>query len=397
MAKKFLVPVLAGVSALALVGGATAATAMQKNDVTLVVDGIEKTVALREDTVAEVLDLEGIALGDHDVVLPGVDTEVTDGLEISIAYGRPLNVTVDGQEREVWTTARSVGEALRMLNLDAADSKLSASRSQAISREGLDLSIVTAKDVTLTVAGKATNYSVPGTVQDLLTAAGVIVDADDKLEPAADTELVDGMAVKAIKVETKERLKNVELPFQKKTVESKKLEKGVKKVTTEGRAGLKVEKYTDTYEDGVAVTSVLVGSEVTKKPVDQVTTVGTYVAPKPKPVTKTTTKSTSTTSTASKSTSSSSTSSSSGSSSGAGLNLAREAMWVRIAECESNNRWNINTGNGYYGGLQFNLATWRSVNGDDFAAYPHQATRAEQITVANRLYAKRGTQPWSCA
>lgn len=71
-------------------------------------------------------------------------------------------------------------------------------------------------------------------------------------------------------------------------------------------------------------------------------------------------------------------------------------MWDQIAECESNQRWNINTGNGYYGGLQFNLATWRSVNGTDFAAYPHQATREEQITVANRLYAKRGLQPWSC-
>ncbi|MFV0430210.1 MAG: transglycosylase family protein [Arachnia sp.] len=79
------------------------------------------------------------------------------------------------------------------------------------------------------------------------------------------------------------------------------------------------------------------------------------------------------------------------------LNLAREAMWTRIAQCESNNNWSINTGNGYYGGLQFNLRTWLSVDGDDFAYYPHHATRAEQITVANRLYALRGTQPWGCA
>ncbi|MFD0867371.1 transglycosylase family protein, partial [Tessaracoccus lubricantis] len=79
------------------------------------------------------------------------------------------------------------------------------------------------------------------------------------------------------------------------------------------------------------------------------------------------------------------------------IDLSRAATWDRIAQCESGGRWNINTGNGYYGGLQFNLATWRSVNGGDFAAYPHQATREEQITVANRLYAQRGFQPWSCA
>ena len=78
------------------------------------------------------------------------------------------------------------------------------------------------------------------------------------------------------------------------------------------------------------------------------------------------------------------------------IDLSREAQWVKIAQCESGNRWNINTGNGYYGGLQFNLATWRSVDGQDFAAYPHQATREEQITVANRLYKIRGFQPWTC-
>ncbi len=85
------------------------------------------------------------------------------------------------------------------------------------------------------------------------------------------------------------------------------------------------------------------------------------------------------------------------SSSANGINLARASMWDRIAKCESGNNWAINTGNGYYGGLQFNLPTWRSVNGQDFAAYPHKASREQQITVANRLYAKRGTQPWSCA
>ena len=78
------------------------------------------------------------------------------------------------------------------------------------------------------------------------------------------------------------------------------------------------------------------------------------------------------------------------------LNLARLSKWNKIAKCESGGRWHINTRNGYYGGLQFNLATWRSVKGQQFAKYPHKASKAEQITVANRLYAKRGFKPWSC-
>ena len=78
------------------------------------------------------------------------------------------------------------------------------------------------------------------------------------------------------------------------------------------------------------------------------------------------------------------------------LDLSRAAMWDRIAKCESGGRWNINTGNGYYGGLQFDFNTWLSVNGDDFASRADLATREEQITVANRLYALRGLQPWGC-
>ena len=69
-------------------------------------------------------------------------------------------------------------------------------------------------------------------------------------------------------------------------------------------------------------------------------------------------------------------------------------VWDQLAQCESGGNWAINTGNGYYGGLQFNLATWQSYGGGEFAAYPHEATREQQIIVAERLHAARGFQPW---
>ena len=59
--------------------------------------------------------------------------------------------------------------------------------------------------------------------------------------------------------------------------------------------------------------------------------------------------------------------------------------------------WSINTGNGYYGGLQFATASWLANGGDDFAPRADLASRAEQITVANRYYAKAGLSPWGCA
>jgi Transglycosylase-like domain len=69
-------------------------------------------------------------------------------------------------------------------------------------------------------------------------------------------------------------------------------------------------------------------------------------------------------------------------------------VWDALAKCESSGNWAINTGNGYYGGLQFSLGTWNGYGGAAFAEYPHEATRQEQIIVAERLRAARGYAPW---
>ena len=68
--------------------------------------------------------------------------------------------------------------------------------------------------------------------------------------------------------------------------------------------------------------------------------------------------------------------------------------WKALRQCESGNRYTINTGNGYYGAYQFDLGTWRSVGG---SGYPHQASKAEQDLRALRLYRLRGWSPWICA
>ena len=67
------------------------------------------------------------------------------------------------------------------------------------------------------------------------------------------------------------------------------------------------------------------------------------------------------------------------------------ATWDRLARCESGGRWSLNSGNGYYGGLQFSLATWRDVGG---TGYPHEATREEQIKRGKMLQARYGWGQW---
>jgi hypothetical protein len=71
------------------------------------------------------------------------------------------------------------------------------------------------------------------------------------------------------------------------------------------------------------------------------------------------------------------------------------ATWDRLAGCEAGGNWAANTGNGYYGGLQFSLSTWRSVGG---SGYPHQASRETQIEMGRRLQASSGWGAWpSCS
>ena len=67
------------------------------------------------------------------------------------------------------------------------------------------------------------------------------------------------------------------------------------------------------------------------------------------------------------------------------------SVWDRLAKCESGGNWSINTGNGYYGGLQFSLSSWRGVGG---SGYPHQASRAEQIKRAEILKSRGGWGHW---
>ncbi|GAA0650724.1 resuscitation-promoting factor protein RpfA [Streptomyces thermocarboxydovorans] len=69
-------------------------------------------------------------------------------------------------------------------------------------------------------------------------------------------------------------------------------------------------------------------------------------------------------------------------------------VWDRIAQCESGGNWHINTGNGYYGGLQFSGATWRAFGGTAYAPTADRATKAQQIAVATKVQRAQGWGAW---
>lgn len=353
---------LNGAVIVALVGGAAAFTTFD-HAVTLTVDGKSQTVHTFGGTVGDVVDDEGLEVGANDRVTPSLDSSIGDGSEISFRYGRPIDLTVDGEQREVWVTALKVDEALEQLGLRDEQAEVSVSRSAGISRRGLDLVVKTPKAITF-IDGpnqrQLTTTSV--TVEELLAETATTLDADDQAEPAVATRLTNGATVKVRRFETTQEAVTQAVDFATTEEPDDTLAEGTRRTATKGVKGEKNLVYAVTFENGVEVTRAVVSEEVTKPPVDAVVKVGTMVAPaEPEPTGGATPPA-----------------------------VSDGSAWDRLAQCESGGNWAINTGNGYYGGLQFNAGTWRAVGGTDYAPLPHQATREQQIAAATVLRDSRG-------
>ena len=345
-----------------LVAGAVGVSHLDKS-VTLSVDGKASTVHAFGSTVGDILKKQDISIREHDVVVPAPGTQVADGQKIVVRYGRKLTVTIDGRTRDYWTTATTVSAALQELGIRADSAKLSASRSMPLGRQGLVLSVTTPKQVVVRVDGKNRTATTTGaTVADVLSELKITKDADDRVKPGATTAVTPGLKIAVLRV-TSTRVKETKAiapPVTKRSDSS--LYKDQTKTIKAGSAGAKVVTYKVTKVDGKVESKKIISATVTQQPVGRIVAVGTKSRP----------------------------TRDAGDTSGAGINLSNAAMWDRIAQCESGGNWSINTGNGYYGGLQFSGGTWRAYDGDQYAPLPHQATREEQIAVAERVRADRG-------
>ena len=371
-------------AAVAVVAVGALTMAQYDKAVSLSLDGDTSSVHVFGSTVGDLLAKQDVPVGEHDIVQPAADAPLNDGDTVVIRYGRKLTVTMDGKTSDYWTTATSVDAALAELGIRADSAKLSVSRSEPLGRSGLALTITTPKNVTVNVDGGSKTVASTGpTVADALQQLEVTLGAQDRVNPAPETPLTEGLAVTINRVEKKSVSETQAVAFGVTNQDDATLAKGTKKTTTKGVAGEQSVTFDEVWVDGKLESRTQTGAQVTKNPVNQVVAVGTKAAtPTPTPTPRTTV--------------AAPPPPSAGNTSGAGLNLANAAMWDRIAQCESGGNWHINTGNGYYGGLQFAQSTWLANGGADFAARADLASREQQITVANRLYAKSGLQPWGC-
>ncbi|TDC47488.1 resuscitation-promoting factor [Jiangella ureilytica] len=346
----------------ALVGGGVAYITLD-NAVALSVDGQTEAVHTFGDTVEDVLDDRGIELSARDEVIPSLDSDVEDGTEISVRYARQVTVTVDGEEQQIWTTALSVDEALRDLNIRAEGADLSVARSQPIGRGGIDFEVRTPKEITLVADGASNPVTTTAlTVREALDDAGVTLGDLDLVEPALEAALADAATVTVRRVTVETETVTAALPFEVTEQEDDSLAKGTESVETEGKEGSVERVMQNTYIDGELSSQEVLSETVVAAPVDQLVLIGTKEPPPP----------------------ADEPSDSGGSGGGDDVD---GGVWDRLAQCESGGNWSINTGNGYYGGLQFSLGTWRAFGG---SGYPHENSKAEQIRIAEKVRDNRG-------
>ena len=190
------------------------------------------------------------------------------------------------------------------------------------------------------------------TIASVLAAHQVRLDANDTVSPAVATKIRSGMTITVNRVDFVKavKIKKIKKPKAKRITDAT-MKKGVKKVVKKGRAGKARVTVQKKLVNGSVVATKKLSRKVIKKAKPKVVRVGTK---------------------------------------------NNNVNWDGIAQCESGQNWHINTGNGYYGGLQFSYSTWLSNGGGKYAKRADLATKEQQIDIANKLYASRGLQPWGC-
>ena len=358
---------------LALAGASLAALAItavgyqsMTTPVTLVVDGHAHSLRTFDDTVGGVLKSQGITVGPHDSVVPSPNSHIVSGGEISVAYGRQLTINLNGRTAKYWTTSNNVASALDALGIDINGAQISTSRSASIDRQGMALEIATRRSFHVVIEGKKRTVDVAAlNSKDVLSALHVKVGAKDIVTPAANKLLTAGQTISYTKVTSSTvHVADEAIPFSVVQRNNASMAAGTTKVVTQGVNGARNVTYRIVRHNGGIFSKTVVTQHVLSQPTTQVVEVGT----KPAPVAP-----------------------------AAPVDASGVGAWERIAQCESGGNWHINTGNGYYGGLQFSQATWDAYGGQQFAPRADLASESQQITVANRVKAAEGGYgAWGC-
>ena len=319
------------------------------------VDGVVTEVRTESETVSELLAEKNVTLDPADQVSPAPATDLDDGDVVKVRRAKAVTLVVDGKISQRTVHDVDVASALDTLGVQPKEgASFSMAPDERLGLDGNSVVVSNPKPVVLKVDGKKQRLvTAAPTVQSLLQQRGVKVGELDEVKPGLGSYLKPRQSLRVVRIEKVTRTEKIEVDHTVKFTDDSSLFEGDTEVLKEGRDGL----------DRAKVELVLADGEIRERRVISRSTVRPPIAEVQKRGTK-------------------------------NPDTVDGGVWDRIAKCESGGNWSINTGNGYYGGLQFSAATWRSVGGPGL---PHQHSKATQIKYAKILQARSGWGQWSCA
>lgn len=277
--RRIVVRVIAIILALAILCAGTAFAATSETPYIVdIYEGSQVTRIETTETVAEkVVAQAGIQLSENDKLIlddfnPGKDSRI----EIYRA-GQVTFVHADGTVINT-VFAGTVAELIKSQGVTLSDTLFSSVNVNAVVTNNLRVEIISAYDIIINVDGEEKTVSTTvKTVGDLLEEQGITLDEDDEVLPTADTVLSNDLVVDVLRVEYVTRATEEKIPHTTEKVNSSALNKGTQKVSQKGVDGIKTITYEDKVVNGIVESSELVSEEITKEPVKEIIKVGTLV------------------------------------------------------------------------------------------------------------------------
>lgn len=256
-----------------------------KADVTLIQDGKKTEVKTHANTVRELLSEQNINITQHDSVKPGLDAKVTDNMKIDYLQAKEINLTVNGKEKTIWTTAKTVEQFVQeqQLTLKEHDS-IKPNLTADIKDQGT-IQIESAFPVKLVVGGKAQQvWTTSTTVADLLKQQKVSLGEIDRVTPAKSDKITGKTQVEVIRVEKVTDVVEEETPFAVVNRKDSGLTKGKERVVQDGKKGKREKRFEVVMENGKEISRKLISEKTLSDSSDKIVAVGTKAQPKPQPV-----------------------------------------------------------------------------------------------------------------
>ncbi|WP_235360787.1 G5 and 3D domain-containing protein [Shouchella clausii] len=249
---------------------------LTKKAVAVEQNGEKVTVRTHESTVADLLESLEIHVGEHDLIEPSLQTEIESGMDIVYKPAAEVTLSVAGEETTVYTVADNVNDLFTELGIEPkAEDEIEPSGDTPI-EDGLHIAYSPAVLLTFAYDGNEGEYwSTSATVADFLKEANVELGELDRVEPALDEELRDGLDIRLVRVEKVTDVFEEPTAFETLREEDSDLNHGVERVVEKGKKGKQALHYEVTLEDGVEVDRQLVKTETVEESENRVIAVGT--------------------------------------------------------------------------------------------------------------------------